>query len=195
MGNWPPGSTLSWPTAEQVQVGDEALPRYLGVANTLAAVSQQVRLTFFTALKTETVAQVRFASGNTAAGPTPSLIRAAVYQVADLSTPGDGMGDLTLLGASASDTSLLAAANTVYTTPLTAPFVKTAGTRYAVGLLLVTAAAAPTYVTAQIQSQLLLSIAPRLGAVLNGQADIPASIPNGSLTAASGMVWFTLLPS
>ena len=145
---WPPVSPQSWPDAQQVLAGEEVLPRWLTRDNSQAIGSQQLRLSFFTALKTETVTQVRCATGSTAAGATPTLVRMGVYSVAG----ADSQGDLTLLTATASDTSLLAAANTAYTAPLTTPLSKVAGQRYAVGLLVVTAAATPTLVSIQTQT-------------------------------------------
>jgi len=185
------GGMTDYITANQLLVGEETFPRLFTRDNTLAAVSQQVRLTHFTARKTESITQIRFATGNTPAGATPTLVRVGVYSVAGT----DGMGDLTLVASTPNDTTLLSSANTRYTKALSSSWNKIAGQRYAIGILIVTAAAAPTYVTMQQQAQAdLFDQAPRMNSARNTQSDLPGSILATNLVQVNGMIYFAMAP-
>lgn len=149
--------------------------------------NQTVRLTYFTARKSETVTQLRLVGGATAAGATPTLVRAGVYSVA-------ANGDLTLVGGIANDPSLFAAVSTSYVRALTAPFDKVAGQRYAVGVLVVSGATTPTLTGHPALSPSEAAIAPRIGALLGGQSDLPAFIAAGALGDAAHLPYVVLLP-
>lgn len=180
-------STDYWET-QALTSGESTIPRLLAdnVAS-LAMTSQLLRLAFHTAKKTETITQVRVMTGTTAAGATPSLVRIGVYTV-------DTAGDLTLVASTANDTALLAGANTVYTKALSASFTKSAGQRYAFGLLVVTAAAAPTIVGALIPGSTEGGVAPRLNANVAAQADLPATVAAGSLAGTTGIIYGVVVP-
>jgi hypothetical protein len=194
------GTIATWPIAlygaadwVRLQQGqyEEALPRWLTRDNTLAAISQQLRLSFFTAQKTELIQSVRFATGSTASGASPTLVRVGVYSVAG----SDGMGDLTLVASTPNDTTLLQTINTRYAKNLSAPWSKVAGQRYAIGILVVTSVTAPTFITMQTQSQAsVFDVAPRLSAARSGQSDLPASINASNLVQVNGIIWFDMLP-
>ena len=146
--------------------------------------SGTLRLTYFTARKTETVNSLRIVGGSTAAGATPSLVRAGIWKV-------ESNGDLTLVASIASDTSLLATASTAYTRALTAPLAKVAGQRYAYGLLVVTAATAPTVYGGGALLASEMGQAPLIGGAVTAQANL------GNLTAAqvaaSGTLMYAVL--
>lgn len=119
--------------------GNEVTMDPLGSANTAMGGSGSVRLTYFTATQTGTYTRLRSLTATTAAGATPTLARMGVYTVA-------ANGNLTLLAATANDTTLWATANTAYERTTTASYTLTAGQRYAFAHLVVTAAAVPSLV-------------------------------------------------
>lgn len=149
--------------------------------------SQQLRLTYFTAVKSETIASIRMVTGSTAAGATPTLVRAGIYTVA-------GNGDLTLVASTANDTTLLAAPNTSYTKALSSSYAVTAGTRYAVGLLVVTAAAAPTVPAWGGTLNATELVGPRFAASLSGQSNLPSTPTDASLSASGSPLYAVLVP-
>lgn len=147
-----------------------------------------LRLSYFTAQKTETITQLRMSSATTAAGATPTLVKMFVYTV-------DGAGDMTLVGVTANDTSLFATINTAYTRSLVGSFSKTRGSRYATGTLVVTGAAAPTIAGNQPTfAASEAAMAPRIAGALTAQTDVPASITAASLTNATAGPYVVLLP-
>lgn len=160
-------------------VGEETFSRNFAVTAS-ALTSGQLRLAYFTARRTETINGLVMQTDATAAGATPSLARMGVYSVA-------GDGSLTLLAATANDTSLFAATGTEYQRDLTTTFSKVAGVTYAVGVLVVSAAAMPTMVG---QSLGLASPQPlggttfnrpRMAASVTGLLDLPATVAVGSI--------------
>lgn len=167
--------------------GEEVFPRHCAAFTTVATGSGNLRLSFFTARTTESITKVRLTSGSTAAGATPTLVRVGVYSVA-------GNGDITLEAAIANDTTLLAAATTEYERSLTATFNKVAGSRYAVGVLVVTAATAPTLQGTSAGGPSIAARAPRLTAFVSGQTDLPASVASASLGATSLCPYFEVAP-
>lgn len=169
-------------------VGEATVNRLDLSAPTISTVSGSLRLTYFTAKKTESISQVSVVTGTTAAGATPTLIRFGVYSV-DPAT-----GDLTLVGSTPNDTALLVSTSSNYIKALSAPFTKVEGTRYAFGILVITAAATPTfYGTATLTGTLTL-MPPKLCATLAAQADLPSTITDSSLTSAFNSVYSALLP-
>jgi hypothetical protein len=172
--------------ATQLTAGEATMDRRetVSAASTLSAGS--LRLTYFTARKTETVANVRTITGTTAAAGA-TLCRVGVYSVA-------ANGDLTLVASCASDTALWSATSTRYTKALSASFVKKRGQRYAVGCLVVGATTAPN-----VHGQSSLHAdeageAPRLCGVLTGQTDLPSSVAAGSVVNTTIQVYAALIP-
>jgi hypothetical protein len=169
--------------------GEATIPRSLVNSSTMGMTSQLMRIAYFTAIKTETISQILVECGSTAAAATPSLIRIGVWTT-------DTTGALlSLVASTASDTTLLAGTSTAYTKAFSASFVKTAGQRYAVGLLVVSATTVPQITGA---SPLVLAgesaLSPRLSAAASGQADLPATLAAGSLTNSTNRPFFILLP-
>lgn len=169
--------------------GELSMP-FGSISNAGCATSNQVlRLVFFEAERTETIDNLTVLTGGTAAGATPTLIRMGVWSV-------NGSNDLTaLLASTASDTSLLASTNTHYTKALSSSWAKVAGTRYALGILVVTGATAPQLTGQSISAAALvagtLTGLPRVTAALTGQTDLPSSASAASyVTSASRPVFF-----
>jgi hypothetical protein len=160
--------------------GHETISRLFGMHDSAALLSGQLALTYFTARKSTTVTSIKTRNRGTAAvGLT--LARVALYSV-DPST-----GNLTLLAASTSDTSMWTGAFAVYTktiasTPLTA------GQRYAVGVLAVGTPTMPTlYCWGTNGSGLDFDLQPRPAALLSSQTDIPSTITDSSLTVGANI--------
>ena len=163
--------------------GESTRPRGLSTAG-VSTGSGNLRLTYFTAAKTETTASVRTVC--TALGTSATLQRIGIYSI-------DGSGNLTLIASTASDTSLWIAAAS-YTKALSASFSKVRGTRYAVGILYVGGGTAPSL------SGLLPTNAtedgqpPRLSGFLTSQTDLPATVAVGNILDTSNNHYAVLLP-
>jgi hypothetical protein len=174
-------------SANLLTTGEEAFPRDLTATGAVTVVSGQLRLTYFTARKTETSTQCRILSGGTAAGATPTLCKIGIFEIA-------ANGDGTLVGVTANDTALFAVASTAYTRSWVTPFTKTAGRRYAAGPLVVTAATAPSFVGKVISNSTEAGQSPVLTTALSGQTDIPASFSAGSLAGSNLHPYVAVLP-
>jgi hypothetical protein len=166
-------------------VGEATLPRS-SFFNFSSAVTSLVSGRFcgtqFVADKTEQITQLRV-QGSTAAGATPTLVRLGVYSV-------DANNLHTLVASTPNDTALLATAQTAYTKALSAPWSKVAGERYCIGIIVVTAAAAPSVTGLYPWSE--LASAPAIGSRANGLTDLPASFTPGDPTP--GAPYIVALP-
>lgn len=172
---------------ELLSVGQSNFPRELAVSATTLG-SGALRLGYFTARKSETVATIAFGTTTTAAGATPTLVRYGLYSVAS-------DGNLTLIGSTPNDTTIFASITTLYPRALSVPVAITQGVRYAVGALVVTGATAPAVQAGQIGGAVAISaLAPRLAAALASQTDLPASITAGSLIDVTFRPWALLTP-
>lgn len=167
--------------------GESSLRRRDISSQTVSSPNGTVRLTYFTAQKTETINSIRTVSGSTAqAGAT--LCRMGIYE------EDPATGNLTLVGSTASDTTLWNATQTAFALALSAGFTKKAGTRYATAQIVVGSTTSPTL---HGQNQLIGSEAaqsPRLAGVLSGQTDLPGSISAGSIVASGNQVYGALVP-
>ncbi len=188
-GVWTPVSTSPF---EQYQTsllatGEETVPRQVVPFGTYytPAPTGEVRGAQFVARKTQTITQVRVITGNTAAAATPTLCKLGVYTV-------DASGNLTLVASTASDTTLFAAASTTYTRSFVASFTKTAGVRYSVVVLVVTAGTAPNFQGLGASTE--NGILPMLATRLTAQTDLPASITVGTLATNCAPIYAVLLP-
>jgi hypothetical protein len=173
-------------------VGDETYSREIvGNGGAMAPTSGQMRFAYFTARKTEVSTQVRLYSGGTAAGATPTLCRIGIYTV-------NPDGSLTLIAATANDTTLFATANTAYTRSWQTPFNKVAGQRYAVSPLVVTAATMPTFFGEALgalgQMTAEANFDPKLGSTAGSLSDLPASLSAGVLSANAQRLYAVVLP-
>jgi len=157
----------------------------------IGAQDKLLRLVYMTAMRTETISQVRWYSGTTGAGATPTLIRFGVYSI-DATTFA-----ATLIASTVNDTTLFAATNTAYTRSFSASFTKTAGSIYALACLCVTAATAPT--TPGMQSvtntgATILGRLPRVSGSISAQTDLPSSYADASVSAYQSVLYAELLP-
>lgn len=142
--------------------------------------------TFFTAQTSLTVSQIAMSSGTTQAS-TVTTARMGLYTV-------DSSDNITLVARVASDTSLFTSSNTVYTRsfdttggyPSTYDIV--AGTRYAVGVIVV-ASTAPSY-SGTVASAAVMALAPRVNGAATSLTDLPTSRSTYSTTTIA--VWARL---
>jgi hypothetical protein len=187
------GSPGTWVTPSDTRnlltSGEETLARDQASSTTLAITSGDLRLTYFTARKSETTTQTRVISGGTPAGATPTLCRVGLYSIA---SNGDG----TLVASVANDTALFAGASTVYTKSWSSSYAKVAGQRYAYGVIVVTGAATPTFVgvnsVGSITSE--ATLAPKLAATLASQTDLPGSFTDASLSTGARRFYAAIIP-
>jgi len=179
------------PTAEWsvnlLTTGEATIPRDNSSLTSAATVSGILRLSYFTARKTETTTQCRVVSGATAAGATPTLVQFALYSIAS-----DGAG--TLVASTANDTALLATNNTAYTKSWSSSYAKVAGQRYAFGILVVTAATAPTLAGTVLTTASEGAVAPRLTGSLSSQASLPSSFTDAGLAISTSRFYAAILP-
>lgn len=186
MSVWPPvesdGTSLvadvtSRMDVAQLAAGESSIPWLFASSATATLASGTVYLTYFKAQKTETINNVK-AWTSIAAGATPTIARYGIYSEA-------ANGDVTLINSTANDTTLWAAATTGYLKALTAPWTKVAGVRYAFGIIVVTAAALPSFVGPAMTNAAALATIfagpPRRLGQQAGQTDLPSSIAAGSI--------------
>lgn len=176
--------------ANLLTVGQETLPRDRLVTLAITISSGSLRLTYFTARKSETSTQGRMYSGSTAAAATPTLCRWGLYSI-------ESSGDGTLVASIANDTTLFAAANTGYLRSWSSSIDTVAGQRYAWGAIVVSGAATPTYVGTGTNGGAYTTIAataPRLAGIITGQTDLPSSFTAGSVATAANYFYAELLP-
>lgn len=174
-------------TRDLLTVGEETFDRLPASSTSQNPSSGQLRLTFFTARKSETTTQVRLYTGTTAAGATPTLCRIAMYEV-------DSSGNGTLVASTANDTSLFGGSpQTGFTRSWTAPYAKVAGRRYAIGPLVVTGATMPTFQGAT-QQAVEGAVAPRINGLLSGLSDIPSSFTEAGLNGSGQRIYMAVLP-
>lgn len=105
----------------------------------------------------------------------------------------DASNNCTLIGSTANDTTLWASPSTSYTRALSETVAITQGSRYAIGILVVTAATMPFFYgnPAVVISEAL--VAPFMAAQVGSQTDLPTpSISAGSLAASTSMIYTRL---
>lgn len=166
--------------------GQDTFPRDGHLTGNVQHTSGSLRFTYFTSRKSETVSKIRVCTGTTPAGATPTLIRFALYSVAS-------NGDLTLVAATANDTTLLTVGSTFYEKSFATPVAVVAGQRYAFAVLVVSGATMPMYVGVAQPSD-LYTAAPRITGALAAQTDIPASVLAGSVAVSQSKMYAVILP-
>lgn len=177
-------------SSDGLTTGQEVFSRALLITgSSIAAVSGSMRLTFFTARKTETSTQVRVLSGTTAAGATPTLCRVGLFSV-------DSSDNGTLVASIASDTTIWAAANTSYTRSWSSSIGMVSGQRYALGQLIVTGQTLPSWagyaLMANAQSE--ANLVPRLTGAVGSLSDLPSSFTAAALVATLNRHYGAILP-
>jgi len=171
-------------------IGESAFDRQFATGSATMT-SGLLKLSYFKAKKTETCTQIRMWTTGTAAGATPTLCRAGVFSVAS-------NGTLTLTASIANDTTLFAGQNTAYTRSFSGGNLsKVAGQWYAVGIIVVTGAAAPTLLGQALGNSAISTEffeAPKVMAALSGQTDLTSPITVGSLSTQVSRAYSAVLP-
>jgi hypothetical protein len=165
--------------------GETTIPR-LGVGTGATLVSQQMQLTYWTAVRTEPANNIVGNTANVAAGATPTYCAMGVYQV-------DGSGNLTLAGQCANDTTLFAATFSTFTRPFITPFQKIQGQRYAFAYLVVSAAAMPN-ISGYNGTTAMATFAPRISGQAAGLSVLPASLLVGQVFNNPSMFFGAVTP-
>lgn len=174
-------------TPNLLTTGEDAFPREL-LVTTVASSTGQIRLTYFTARKTEVTTQVRMWTGATAAAATPTLCRIGLW-TADAAGAG-----IALVASTANDTTLFAATSTSYTRSWSASYTKIAGQRYAVGALVVSGSATPTFGGATGPAYAVeAASAPAMSGVITSQSDLPSSFSSSVAGTGAGRPYVVLL--
>lgn len=182
---------------DAITLGEATISRRIAMANSggaLTLTSGTMRIGYFTARKDEEINYLRVWPGS-AAGATPTLLRWGIYEA--------GLdGTLTALVASIANTtgtfaSTTSSAATYKKAVVEGTWTKERGKRYAIGVLCVTGATAPTVVGAIAGGGVgaLTELSPRLCAAASGLTDLPSSLAVGSLISGGAMPFCEMLPS
>lgn len=153
-------------------INDETFPR-LFINNQTALASGSINFSVFTSRSDATINTLRVANHD-AAGATPTLIRAGVWEWNDDTDSG------TLVASSANDTSKFSAGQSVNTFTLSSPWNKRKGIKYAIGVLVVSGFAMPSQVgivrgfTGAVGD--MLNSGQRLAGIMGGNADLPTTL-------------------
>ncbi len=171
----------------RLDTGQATIPR----SNSFSAItpaSGDLTLVYCRPYRSFPVVSQKLWSTTTPAGATPTLVKYALFSVA-------ANGDLTRIAVTANDTALLSVANTGYPKAYLAPANVVAGLVYAVGMLIVTAAAVPTIPSTNgvnVHAQIMLQ-GPRLCGKIPAQADIAASYTNAQVAGLERRMYAELL--
>jgi len=170
-------------------VGEGVYSRGLLAIATAASSPQNLRLVYFTARKSGVTTQVRVRSGNQAAAATPTRCEIGLFTI-------NAASDGTRVAVTENDTSLFATTATAYTRLWIAPHSMVAGQRYALGWLVVTTVAAPTYVGTLLAfgADDEYDGAPRYTGRITGQTTMPSSFTAASVTASNSRPYGVILP-
>jgi len=167
-----------------VTTGLDLFDRRMAQASMALGASGTMRAMFFTPDVSFTAANITVQTGATAAAATPTLCRMALYSV-------DASNRFTAeLANTANDTTLFATTFTAYTRALSQTVSLVQGTRYAVGILVVSATTMPNFAGV---TSLVVSSQPWIAAASSTIADLPGAFPYtmGS-GAAGGQFWCRL---
>ena len=187
------GTPGTWVTprdlTSQVTTGEEVFSRELATSTSIASATGNLRVSYFTCRKGQTTTQVRIWTGGTAAAATPTVCRIGLY-LADAAGNGSS-----LVASTTNDTALFAGTSTSYTKAWTSSYVMVAGQRYAVGALVVSGAATPTFLgTTGPAMAAEAAAAPALAGVVTGLSDLPASFSSASAGTGAGRPYVVILP-
>jgi hypothetical protein len=173
-----------------LQTGELALPVSALNSAAVGLNDATLKLTYFTAVKSETIATVIYTVGTTSAGATPTLSRFGIWEAS-------ADGALTALVASTTnDTALFTGTGSQQRSKaLTAPFSKVRNKRYAVGALVVTGATVPTIAGCTYQSISGVSSigGTRIAGQAAAQSDLPATLAAGSVANTTSAGFFALV--
>jgi hypothetical protein len=135
--------------------------------------SDTTYFTFFTPRITQAVTSISVVSASTQT-TGQSLVRFGLYTV-------DGSGVATLVARTASDSTIFSAVNTVYTRVFNttggypSSYTLTAGTRYAIGVVIVAATTGNVYTAFNAIPSALSTLSPRMTGLVSATSDLPTT--------------------
>jgi len=163
-------ATVAGATNETTSVVD-VYPRSGNFSGTPS--SSTTYFTFFTPRWDATVSSLSVASASTQT-TGQSLVRFGLYTV-------DGSGNATLVARTASDTTIFSSANTVYTRTFNttggypSTYSLVAGTRYAIGVVVVAATTGTVYTAFNSIPSALSTLSPRMTGLVAATSDLPTT--------------------
>lgn len=167
--------------------GECTVDRNINLINLSVHNSQRLILNGFRAKRTENISTMSVLCGTTVAAPTPSLIRYGIYQ-----RRADGI-NYDIVASTPHDATLFVAASTPYPKAFSASWKKFRGEDYCTAILIVSAAAMPSFygiqnstITALINQGIQTPI--RAG-IIGSQADLPATFAASSVTATNPLIF------
>ena len=163
------------------------LPRGHGVIGAAGASSGSLNLAFFTAPTNSTVTTITFISGGTATASL-TLCRFALFTVSETITDGTTLTSptITMVAQTASDTTIGNVPNTIYSRTFStaggypASYSLVAGSRYAVGFLLV-GTTAGTWQAGTVSTGAFMRLPPMAAGNVTSLSDMPTSATTVSL--------------
>lgn len=174
-------------TNDVLDVGEANYNRKDITSSGVSIASGSLRLSYFTANKQEMISQIRIITGGTAAAATPTLCRIGVYEVDEVT------GNLTLIASTANDVNLFNATQTAFVKAFSQPFLKQRFVRYAVGVLVVSGVAVPTFNGQNAVPAAEAAMSPRITGY-SAQTDLPSTVTAGEITNGASRIYFVLLP-
>jgi hypothetical protein len=147
--------------------------------------SSTTYFTFFTPRTTTAVTSISVASASTQT-TGQSLVRFGLYTI-------DGSGNATLVARTASDSTIFSALNTVYTRTFNttggypSTYTLVAGTRYALGVVIVAATVGTVYTAFDNIPAPLSTLAPRMTGLVAATSDLPTSATSYSTSTVG--IW------
>jgi len=150
--------------------------------------SETTYFTFFTPRITTSVTSISVASASTQT-TGQSLVRFGLYTV-------DGSGNATLVARTSSDSTIFSALNTVYTRTFNttggypASYTLTAGTRYAIGVVVVASTVGTVYTAFNAIPAPLSTLSPRVTGLVASTSDLPTSATSYSTSTVG--IWARL---
>jgi hypothetical protein len=147
--------------------------------------SSTTYFTFFTPRTTTAVTSISVASASTQT-TGQSLVRFGLYTI-------DGSGNATLVARTASDSTIFSALNTVYTRTFStvggypSTYTLVAGTRYALGVVIVAATVGTVYTAFDNIPAPLSTLAPRMTGLVAATSDLPTSATSYSTSTVG--IW------
>lgn len=144
-------------------------------------VSGTFYVTYFTPVKDMTVSTITVANGN-AASSGLTTCRMALYSTSSANNTSNLAAEL---ATTANDTTIFTTNNTAYARSLSSSVNLTAGTRYAVGLLIVGTTMGNCVMTSMANTLAVQGLNPRMTGTLSGQTALPSSFPVTTNTAAT----------
>lgn len=176
----------TWSVNNRIVGGEGVFPRMLATGSQASA-SGRMLLTYCTAEVSETTTQMALGTASIAAAPTPTLVRAGIYEI-------DVAGNGTLVAAILNDTTIFAAATAKYIRTLISALNKVAGKRYATGILVVSTQTLPNYPGISMQgSNAFATAEPRLAGSIDGLTDLPSTFLSTDVASQKFMPYVEML--